>query len=245
MTHPSLRHTAHRPWPLPDAPWVLAQSWRHLLFAHWRVSADVLRPLVPEALEIQEAEGSAWVGVVPFFLVIRPRFIPAIPRAMTFPEINVRTYVTHRGRPGVWFFSLDARNPLAVWGARRFFHLPYFGAKMSMSRSSMRVDYRSQRKGSARGGFEGTYGPTGPIDAARPGTLEHFLAERYCLFSTSPAGDLFRTDVHHAPWPLQPAWAELESNSMLSAAGIEVAGGPELIHYAERIDVATWWSNAA
>ena len=123
--HPSLRETAHRPWALPSARWSWRQRWCDLLFAHWPVPASVLRPLVPAALEVQEFEGTSWVGVVPFRMEgVTPRFLPAMPWVSAFPELNLRLYVSDGERPGVWFLSLDARNSLAVWAARTFFHLP-------------------------------------------------------------------------------------------------------------------------
>jgi hypothetical protein len=244
MRHVSLEHRDHRPWPLPDRPWVIAQSWRHLLFAHWRVPAERLRPLVPAELELEEAEGSAWLGVVPFQLLVRPRLLPALPRLSIFPEINVRTYVRHSDRPGVWFLSLDARSRLAVRAARRFFHLPYHHARMHLVASDERVEYASVREGAARAAFRGRYGPSGPAASAAPGTLEHFLTERYCLYARSPAGRLYRCEVHHAPWPLQTAWAEIEANSMAEPAGIELPTAPDLLHFASRLEVTTWLPRA-
>ena len=104
----------HRPWPIPQKPWVMAQTWSNLLFAHWPVDAALLRKQIPEPLQIDTFDGTGWIGVVPFELRVRPRFLPVIPRIAAFPEINVRTYVTLDGKPGVWFFSLDATSSLAV-----------------------------------------------------------------------------------------------------------------------------------
>ena len=143
--HTLFSYTAHRPWPLPSRPWRWAQTWSHLLFAHWRVPTEKLRPLIPAELTLQEFDGSAWIGVVPFLLDVRPRYVPPLPIGSRFPEINVRTYVEADGKPGVWFFSLDARNPLAVWAARRFFHLPYFRAHMRIDVNAKAVRYTTSR----------------------------------------------------------------------------------------------------
>src|SRR5262245_46270387 len=141
-----LANNAHRPWLRPSKPWIIAQTWSQLLFAHWPVSAEVLRPLIPAQLPIDTFEGEAWVGVVPFLMShVRGRDLLEIPGTNTFCELNVRTYVTLEDKPGVWFFSLDASNPLAVFGARRAFHLPYYNARMSLKREGDRVIYDSHR----------------------------------------------------------------------------------------------------
>ena len=138
--HRALTETAHRPWPLPTGPWIMSQSWHDLLFAHWPIDASHLRPLIPAALEIDKFQGEAWIGVVPFRMSgVRLRATPALPTLSAFPELNVRTYVTHGGKPGVWFFSLDAANAIAVSVARAWFHLPYFNARMTL-RKSQRLD---------------------------------------------------------------------------------------------------------
>ncbi len=236
--HPSLAHLDHRPWPLPKAAWTWRQSWRDLLFAHWPIDLKALRPLVPEDLSIQEFQGTAWIAVVPFRMTgVMRRPLPDLPWISAFPELNVRTYVEREGRPGVWFLSLDATNPLAVWAARRFFHLPYHLADMTLADDGRRIDYRSNRAGAR---FEGSYLPTSEVYRAAPGSLEHWLTERYCLYARDPAGRLWRNEVHHAPWPLQKAEADLRVNTMLSPHGLALTGPPGLLHFARRIDVVVW-----
>src|SRR3984893_12789066 len=142
-----LKHTAHRPWPLPRGPWIMKQEWHDLLFAHWAVTVEVLRPLIPRALEIDAFGGQAWLGVVPFRMAGgRMRGTPGVPGFSRFPELNVRTYVVRDGKPGVWFFSLDAANAVAVRGARTLFHLSYFLAAMSCAEDAGWIRYQSQRK---------------------------------------------------------------------------------------------------
>jgi uncharacterized protein YqjF (DUF2071 family) len=236
--HPSLARTDHRPWPVPRSPWTWRQSWRDLLFAHWPIDVKALRPLVPDGLKIEEFEGTAWIAVVPFRMTgVMRRPLPDLPWISAFPELNVRTYVERDGKPGVWFLSLDATNPLAVWAARTFFHLPYYRAGMTLSDDGRRIEYRSKR-GPAR--FEGSYRPASDVYAASPGSLEHRLTERYCLYARDRAGFLWRNEVHHFPWPLQKAEAEFRVNTMLAPHGLEVSGAPSLLHFARRIDVVVW-----
>jgi uncharacterized protein YqjF (DUF2071 family) len=187
---------------------------------------------------VEEFDGSAWVAVAPFVITdATMRYVPALPMLSTFPETNVRTYVRHGDKPGVWFFSLDADSQLAVLGGRWLFELPYVYAKMEAHREGKRIDYELTRPAGAR--FAASYEPTAPVQPAVPSSLEHFLTERYCLYAKSTGGGLYRADIHHLPWPLQPANAVIERNDMLSVNGLNVTGDP-IVHFAERIDVAIW-----
>jgi uncharacterized protein YqjF (DUF2071 family) len=218
--------------------------WVDLLFAHWPVPVDALRPFVPAGLEIDTFEGQAWLGVVPFRMEdVAPRFLPAPPGPGAFPELNVRTYVTRGGWGGVWFLSLDAGSRLAVEGARAAFHLPYYRARMSVKTEAGWVEYRSERvdpRGSAAV-FEGRYRPVGPAALAQTGSLEAFLTDRRGLYATDPNGRLSWTAIRHAPWPLQPAEAEIESNTMAAAEGVVLPDEAPLLHFAGRLDVVAWW----
>jgi uncharacterized protein YqjF (DUF2071 family) len=240
--HPAFDHVDHRPWALPERGWSWRQTWCDLLFAHWPIPAAALRPLVPAELTIQEFDGSAWIGVVPFRMQgVMRRPLPDLPGVSAFPELNLRLYVEAEGKPGVWFLSLDAANRLAVWAARRFFHLPYFHSAMSLAGTPQRVDYRSLRRAEPAGlAFVGSYAPTGPVYQATHGSLEHWLTERYCLYARSPRGELLRAEVHHHPWPLQPAEAEIERNELLAPHGLSVEGAPALLHFSRHLDVAIW-----
>jgi uncharacterized protein YqjF (DUF2071 family) len=221
----------------------MGMSWRDLLFMHWPVEEEALRPLVPPALSIDTFEGSAWLGVVPFGMTgVRPRFLPAVPRLSDFPEINLRTYVTAEGRSGVWFFSLDAHNPLAVRVARATFHLPYFDAEMFCHASGDEVDYRSVRthRGAPRAEFAARYRPVGdPFESGR-GTIENFLTERYCLYSADRKGNVRRGEVHHQLWPLQAAEAEVHTLAMTQQIGVKLPDTSPLLHFARRLDVLAW-----
>ena len=238
--HPAFARTDHRPWQVPQRPWSMRQSWLDLLFAHWPVPRSVLRPHVPPELELQEFDGTSWIGLVPFRMQgVTARFMPSLPWLSAFPELNVRLYVEAEGKPGVWFLSLDATQPLAVWAARRFFHLPYFRAEMSLTVAASEVCYRSRRRDSELS-FCGRYRPTGEAAESLPGSLAHFLTERYCLYAKAPDGTLLRNEVHHLPWPLQPAEAEFTENSMLAPYGLANALTPPVLHFAHRLDVVVW-----
>ena len=265
-SHPAFEHIDHRPWPLPAGRWSWRQSWRDLLFAHWPVAAAAVRPLVPAGLTVDEYDGTSWLGIVPFRMAgVMRRPLPDLPWISAFPELNVRVYVSAGGKPGVWFLSLDATNPLAVTAARLLFHLPYYRAAIRIVPDGEGVSYDCVRRGGAgeqgRGGagekgrkgegenssfvirhssFSAHYRPTSPVYAAAPGTLEHFLTERYCLYAQSAGGSLWRTEVHHWPWPLQRAEATIGDNTISAAGGLPVSGPPPLLHFARRIDVAVW-----
>jgi uncharacterized protein YqjF (DUF2071 family) len=238
-----LDQTEHRPYPLPGGPWVLRMRWHALLFMHWPVPEDSLRPLIPPVLKLDTFDGAAWLGVTPFRMTnVRPRFSPAVPWLSSFPELNVRTYVTHRDKPGIWFFSLDARNPVAVRLARATFSLPYFDAEMSCRPSGGEVRYRSVRthKGATGARFATTYRPVGEPFESHPGTLESFLTERYCLYSADTRDRVWRGDIHHRPWPLQEAAAEIGELEMTAQIGVVLPGMDPLLHYAHCLDVVAW-----
>jgi uncharacterized protein len=237
----TLEETEHRPWPLPRRPWTMGQTWDDLLFAHWRVPAGRLRPLVPDALELETRDGSAWLGATPFAVtVLRLRGTIPLPVVSSFLELNVRTYVTAEGKPGIWFFSLDASSALAVEAARRTYRLPYFRARISATRRGSWIEYACSRREAAGRPFvwEGRYRPAGDVAPAKEGTLEHFLTERYCLYAVD-AGDLYRAEIHHPPWPLQPAEAEIELNTM-PPDGIDVEEDEPLLHFSRRQDTVIW-----
>jgi uncharacterized protein YqjF (DUF2071 family) len=225
-------------------PWVFRMRWLDLLFAHWPVLAETLRPLVPDGLELDTYDGQAWLGIVPFQMAdLAPRFLPAPPGLGAFPELNVRTYVRRGERHGVWFLSLDAGSRLAVEGARAAFHLPYFRARMSSDTEAGWVEYRSERIDARGPGarFEGRYRPAGPVALAPAGSLEAFLTDRRGLYAADGAGRLSWSAIRHPPWPLQAAEAEIRANTMAAAHGIELPSVAPLLHFAKRLDVNGWW----
>jgi hypothetical protein len=221
----------------------MVQSWHDLLFAHWAVPEAVVRPRIPPALSVDTFDGRAWVGVIPFRLTgVRARGLPPLPWLSAFPEVNVRTYVTADGKPGIWFFSLDAASALVVRAARRTYRLPYYHARMSIVPEAAGVRYASRRthRGASPAELLGAYGPTGAVSRAEPGSLAHFLTERYCLYTTGPEGGLRRAEIHHAPWPLQPAAVTFERNTMAAAAGIRLPDVAPVLHFARRLDALVW-----
>jgi uncharacterized protein YqjF (DUF2071 family) len=232
---------AHRPWPLPERSWLMGQTWDDLLFAHWALPPAELAGHVPPELPLDTFDGRAWLGITPFVLRgLRAIATPPLPALSQFPELNVRTYVTLEGKPGIYFFSLDAASALAVAGARRFYRLPYFLARMSAVPADGRVRYASRRADTLGhpAQFRADYGPTGEPEQPTPGTLEYFLTERYCLY-TVEGGRVFRGEIHHPPWPLRPAEAEIELNTMPPPA-LRLPPGPPLLHFADRQDVVIW-----
>ena len=238
-----LKETTHRPWPTPDSPWLMTQTWHDLLFAHWAVDAGVVRALVPSAFAIDLFEGRAWIGVVPFRMTnVAPRAVPALPCISAFPELNVRTYVRIGDRTGVYFFSLDASNPVAVGVARLLVHLPYFTASMTCVERNGWIHYHSDRTsgGAPPARLAAKYRPIDRVQPPAPGTLDHFLTERYCLFTTDRGGVAYTLDIHHPPWPLQPAEAIFEVNTMTEANGISLPAAPPLLHFSKRQDMVAW-----
>ncbi len=238
-----LAETAHRPYPLPAGPWVMRQTWEHLLFAHWPVPAGTLRALVPPQLDLDTHAGRAWLGVVPFGMRgVYPRHTRPVPGLSTFLELNVRTYVTVGGRRGVYFFSLDAANPVAGAIARAWYKLPYFNARMTaqpLAGDAWAYTSARTHRGAPPAVFRGRYRPAGPVFQAAPGSLEWFLTERYCLYTVA-GGAVYRGEIHHAPWPLQAAEAELEVNTLAAAAGVPVAARPALLHFARQLETVEW-----
>jgi uncharacterized protein len=234
----SLERVEHRPWPLPEGRWVMGQTWERLLFAHWRVPVEQLRPRIPDSLEVEEHDGSAWLGITPFRVTgLRSRGTAPLPGVSSFLELNVRTYVhAPDGKPGVWFFSLDATSRLAVLAARRGYRLPYFDARIAFDEVDGWTDVEATRLTEHGRVFSGRYRPAGPAAESRPGSLAWFLTERYCLYASDGAGAIYRAEIHHTPWLLHPAEAEIE---LTSIAPFELHGEP-LCHVAEPQDVVIW-----
>ena len=217
----------------------MLQTWNDLLFAHWPVPAESLRPLIPPILALDTFEGRGWVAVVPFHMTgVRARFVPPLPGLSALPELNVRTYVTFEGKPGVYFFSLDAASRVAVWTARKIYRLPYFFARMKVTQQGGCFQYHSSRVG-MQARLKAQYRPAKIVELRSPGTLEHWLTERYCLYTVS-GGSVFRAEIHHQQWPLQDAEAEMQENTMAQAARISLPNTAPLLHFAKRLDVLIW-----
>ena len=231
---------AHRPWPLPRTPWVLFQSWQDLLFAHWSVDPELLRPRIPAPLELDLHDGKAWIGITPFRIEgFRPRGLPTLGPLSAFPELNLRTYVRSAGQGGIFFFSLDAGSAAAVLGARTLFRLPYRNADMGIQEEEGRVRFTSVRPDGAAA-FRATYGPVDHAFQAQPGTVEHFLVERYALFTVLRDGGVLKSEIHHRPWPLQPAQGEVDGAALAAAEDVPLPTGEPLLHFSRRQDTLIW-----
>jgi uncharacterized protein YqjF (DUF2071 family) len=225
---------SHRPWPPPERPWVQAQSWVDLAFLHWRFEPAALQRLVPESVELQTFDGGAWLGITPFLVTgFRLRGIPPLPLISRFPEVNVRTYVSHEDKPGIWLFSLDAASTLAVEAAKRLYKLPYSRAQMRYERAGDFVQFEASRTGAA---FSARYRGDGELFQPQRGSLEEFLTERYCLY-TEKGGRLYRAELHHPPWQLQDGTAHVGLNTL---APLPLPDAEPHVLFSPRQDVVVW-----
>jgi uncharacterized protein YqjF (DUF2071 family) len=236
-----LKVTSHRPWKMPERPWVMTQTWHDLLFAHWPVPPTSVESRLPAGVELDLFEGDAWIGIVPFRMTnVAPRGLPSLPGISEFPEINVRTYVKAGGRAGVYFFSLDATNALAVRAARLLLNLPYHRASITVMRQAeTTIEFESRRKG-AHATFHAMYEPEGEPFIPVRGSLEYFLTERYCLYHYNRSRLTYRLDIHHPPWRLRPARGEIVDHRIAAVAGFELSDRVPLLHVSARQDVAAW-----
>jgi hypothetical protein len=223
---------------------VVRMRWEQLLFMHWPVSVEAVRgmkPRIPEGLEIDTSDGTAWVGLIPFSMHLRMLGWAAIPTMRRFHECNVRTYVKCHGEPGVWFFSLDAASLLATWGARRFWRLPYHHARMSSRRGGSDIHYASERRSRTPASLRCSWRVGGSLIRPQPGDLAYFLTERYALYSADDRGGLFRGRIDHEPWPLRSAALLRLEESLLRACGLaRDASVAPLLHHADAIDVTAF-----
>lgn len=218
------------------------QSWQKLLLMHWKLPAELLRPHIPERLQIDTFDGHAWIAITPFIVRnARPAFLPPLPLLSAFEEVNVRTYVHYDGVPGVWFFLLDANSMLAVLGATTTFRLPYRYANISFREYGDRILYTSNRAGSPAKPvqLEVSWRKGKMLGEAVPESLEFFLAERYCLYAAD-GETLYRARIFHAPWKLQEAELLSYRSTMIEAQGLPKPAGTPLLHYMERLDTAIW-----
>ncbi len=218
------------------------QTWGKLLFMHWRIEERELRPLVPEQLEIDTFDGTAWIGIIPFTMWdsrALPPFMPPLPGFSSAHELNVRTYVHYDGVPGVWFFSLDCNSNAAVMAARTFYHLPYFNAGIDLEQSGKTIDYALKRTDDPRASFRASWKIGETVPFSHPDSLEFFLTERYCLYAAG-GGDLYRARIFHQPWPLQQASLKACESTMIESLGVKKFSGDPVLNYAEEIDVDLW-----
>ena len=243
-----LVRTSHKPRPLPAGRWTMTQRWNDLLLAHWPIAAASIESLLPDGLETDTYQGSAWVGAVPFWLDrVKVRGVPAIPGLRNFPDLNFRTYVRDRytKTPGFYFFSVDSNSLIAVAAAWAMYHLPYRLAEMRLEPRAERefAFYSRRRFTRQRVIFKARYrglGPTRKTAEIRAGTFEYFVTERSCVFSTNRAGQPIRANIHQVPWPLEEAEAEIEQNDLGRAVGIELPKTDPVLHYSRRLALYVW-----
>jgi uncharacterized protein YqjF (DUF2071 family) len=227
---------------MPLRPWVMTQTWNDLLFVHWPLDPYHVAPTIPPPFVLDVFAGFAWIGIVAFHMTnVALRGTPSVPWVSAFPELNVRTYVRYGDRPGVFFFSLDAGNAVIVRAARLLLNLPYYFASMHVESRGSRVAYRSMRRNESPAAFSATYAPASVMPYSPvAGTLNYFLTERYCLYHVSRKGVPYRLDIHHAPWQLQSAEADIEGNTMAAANGFPSWKEPPLLHFSKRQDMVGW-----
>ncbi|MGI4872050.1 MAG: YqjF family protein [Janthinobacterium lividum] len=232
----------------PGRP-LMHQDWGDLLFMHWPVPPEVIQPHLPARLQVDTYAGQAWLAVVPFRMWdVRSRVTPPLPGTREFLELNVRTYVHLDGVPGVWFFSLDATNALAVWAARTFFYLPYFRARMQLERPAPgRIRYTGHRthNGASAAHFRATWEIGELLPPAEPGSLVHFLTERYALYAAGGQGPgrgdkLYRGRIAHEPWPLRHAQLLDYSSDLLASHGLPTPTEAPLLHAGGPLHVDLW-----
>ena len=220
----------------------MRMTWRNLAFFHWPVDLQCIRALVPPALDVDTFDGRAWIGLVPFTMRdVGHTIWPWIPTMRHFHECNVRTYVSCGSVRGVYFFSLDATSRLAVWGARTFWHLNYKRSAIEISRRDDEVRYAVDRMDQPRAALRCVWRAGRPMPRSQPGELAHFLTERYSLLTVNRAGRPLQGRIHHHPWPLRQGEVIDLNDSLVSAAGINVASaGPPLVYHADEIRIEAW-----
>lgn len=226
----------------PNGLPLMHQVWGKLLFMHWRIDAHLLRPLIPDGLEIDTFDGSAWIAVTPFTMWdIRglPPFLPPVPGFSSMHELNVRTYVHRNNVPGVWFFSLDCNSAAATLAARTLYFLPYYNAEIELQEKERAINYSLVRTDDPPAELRATWKIGEAIPQSQPGSLEFFLTERYCLYSESD-DQLHRARIHHEPWTLQRAELASFKSTMIESLGLPTPAGDPLLHYSEEIAVDIW-----
>jgi hypothetical protein len=243
-----LVRTSQKPRPLPAGRWALTQRWNDLLFVHWPVPARIIEALLPEWLEADLYQGTAWLGVVPFWLDrVKVRGLPPFSGLHGFPDLTLRTYVRDRisGTAGFYCFSMDSSSLLTVAAARLVYRLPYHLAEMKMKARSERefVFYSRRRLAHPETIFKARYrglGPSRKQVEVHPGSFESYMTERSCLFGTNRGGAPIRANLHYVPWPLEEAEAEIERNDLATAVGIELPQMEPVLHYSRRMAVYVW-----
>ena len=231
----------HRSWPLPSNKWIMRQVWRNVLFLHWPIKPRLIRPHLPPELEIDTFEGFAWMGIVAF--TMKGIYFRGLPFSVvpSFPEVNVRTYVVYKGKPGVFFLSLDVDDWASLNIAKRWYRLPYNPANIEVrTGENGAIQYKSVRKAGNPLAFEGSCIPTNDTYFAESGTLDHWLTERYCFYTTRNGKDIYHGDIHHLPWPLKKVDVHINQHTLFSPFNIHVSNDPPIAHFSQGVDSLMW-----
>ena len=220
---------------MPTRPWAWRQTWNDLLLLHWPVPSAALRPLIPPALNLHRFDATAWVGLSAFWIHGQQiRSMPWIRRA-EYPAVSVHTFVIRNGKPGIWFLTLGGGSRMDNWLARHLLRLPFSPIRITVDRNVARVHHRSQRSDGAV--FEAHYSPIGEVVSPVPGTLVHWLTERYAIYSQGSGTRLFCTEVHHMRWPIQPVSVSVRRNQLLPEG---TQGSPACVFYTPRVELIGW-----
>ncbi|KKI92857.1 hypothetical protein WQ54_06630 [Bacillus sp. SA1-12] len=238
-----LNDIIHRPFPLPSKKYIMRQTWRNLLFLHWPIPIEKLRPHIPSALQIDTFNGSAWLGIILFVIDgIFPFGVSSLSLTPRFPEINVRTYVKCNGKPGIYFMSIDVGNWASLKIAKKWYRLPYHSAEISFRKEGQTFHCQSRRKGYEHTPivFKSKYVPISGVYFPKEGTLDHWLTERYCLFSSHNGINIYCGEIHHRPWPLQKAEIELGINTLFTPYQFDLSGVNPIAHFSTGVDSLMW-----
>lgn len=233
-----------RPWPVPDGPHLMELTWNNILLLHRPIEKGRLVDLIPQGLELQTYDGAAWISIVALHMTgVHMKGMPSVPFASEFLQLNVRTYVQAGYKPGIFIFSSDVSNPLVMVAEKQLFHVPSHFAEMTHQSDAGLNLFSSKRyeSGGSSAEFSVSYGPVSPVYAAEKGSLDQWLVERYCQYAVGPQGKLYRSEIHHFPWPLQRADALTGENNLALPNGSEFPKkGVTLCHFAHRLDVMLW-----
>jgi uncharacterized protein YqjF (DUF2071 family) len=233
----------HRPWPIISQNWIIRQSWSNVLFIHWPISAELLRPHIPRSLEIDTFDGTAWMSVVVFVMEgIYLRGLSALSVTPKFAEINVRTYVHLDGKPGVYFMSLDVGDLASLMIAKRWYRLPYKAAQISFQKEGRTFLCQSLRKGKSNVpiGFHGNFIPLSGVYLSKKEMFDYWLTERYCFFSANKRGNIYGGEIHHQPWPLQKVEIEICRNSLFTPFQFDLSEEKTIAHFSKGLDTLFW-----
>ncbi|MBI1880661.1 MAG: DUF2071 domain-containing protein, partial [Chloroflexi bacterium] len=226
--------------PRSRLPWLMALNEEHVLFMHWPIPAEHLRPLVPTQMELDTYDGQAWLSLIPLRMgSLHLRWLPPIPGTSTIIQVGLRTYIHVNHEPAIYYLTQYADNDLYIWVARYLFQLPYHKARMTFSPQQAGFHFECHEPASGAE-FVASYRPVGQPSPATPGSLEHFLLERYTLFSQSPAGKLYRGVVGHAPWPVQQIEVDIERNTIPSVMGLTLPPAAPLLHFSPGVHDIAW-----